>query len=47
MPVCAIFRVGNVMNMSATLPYKNVGEFIAAAKAEPGKFTFAYATAKH
>lgn len=44
-PVCAIFRVGNVMNMSATLPYKNVGEFIAAAKAEPGKFTFAYSSA--
>jgi tripartite-type tricarboxylate transporter receptor subunit TctC len=44
-PACAIFRVGNVMNMSATLPFKTVGEFIAAAKAEPGKFTFGYSTA--
>jgi tripartite-type tricarboxylate transporter receptor subunit TctC len=44
-PVCGIARIGNVVNMSATLPFKNVGELVAAAKAEPGKYTFAYATA--
>ena len=46
LPACGVLRVGNVMNISATLPYKNVGEFIAAAKAQPpGKFTFGYSTA--
>lgn len=44
-PVCGLARVGNVMNMSSTLPYKNIAEFIAAAKAQPGKFTFAYSSA--
>ncbi|MEY4099799.1 MAG: hypothetical protein RL300_970 [Pseudomonadota bacterium] len=44
-PVCGVARVGNVMNMSSTLPYKNVTEFLAAAKAAPGKFTFAYSSA--
>lgn len=43
-PVCGVGRIGNVMNMSATLPYKNIAEFIAAAKAQPGKFTFAYSS---
>lgn len=44
-PVCGVARVGNVMNMSSTLPYKNIAEFMAAAKAQPGKFTFAYSSA--
>lgn len=44
-PVCGVARVGNVMNMSGTLPYKNVAEFLGAARAQPGKFTFAYSSA--
>jgi tripartite-type tricarboxylate transporter receptor subunit TctC len=44
-PVCGIFRTPIAMNMSAALPYKSVGEFIAAAKQQPGKFTFGYSTA--
>lgn len=44
-PVCGVARVGNVMNMSSALPYKSIAEFLAAAKAQPGKFTFAYSTA--
>ena len=43
-PVCGVARIGNVMNMSSSLPYKSVGEFIAAAKAQPGGFTFAYSS---
>ena len=44
-PVCSIARIGNVVNMSSALPYKSIGEFIAAAKKEPGKYTFAYSSA--
>lgn len=44
-PVCGIARIGNVMNMSAALHYKSLGEILAAAKAEPGKFTFGYSSA--
>jgi tripartite-type tricarboxylate transporter receptor subunit TctC len=43
-PVCTMGRVGSVMSVRSSLPYKSVAEFIAAAKAEPGKFTFAYST---
>ena len=44
-PVCTVARVSNVMNVRSTLPFKTVGEFVAAAKAEPGKYTFGYSTA--
>lgn len=44
-PVCSIGSLDNIMNMSASLPYKSVAEFITAAKAQPGKFTFAYSSA--
>ena len=43
-PVCTMGRVGSVMSVRSSLPYKSVGEFIAAAKAQPDKFTFAYST---
>jgi tripartite-type tricarboxylate transporter receptor subunit TctC len=33
------------MNVHGGLPYKNVAEFLSAAKAQPGKFTFAYSSA--
>ena len=42
---CAVTKNSIVMNMSATLPFKTVGEFIAAAKTEPEKYSFAYASA--
>lgn len=44
-PVCGIASIGLVMYISSTHPYKNLAEFIAAAKAQPGKFTFGYASA--
>lgn len=44
-PVCGIARIGNIMNMSTSLTYKNFAEFFAAAKAQPDKFTFAYSSA--
>jgi tripartite-type tricarboxylate transporter receptor subunit TctC len=44
-PVCAVARVGNVMNMRSSLPFNTLGEFLAAAKAAPGKYTFAYSSA--
>jgi len=33
------------MNMSATLPFGTAADFIAAAKAEPEKYSFGYSTA--
>ncbi|GAA4353620.1 tripartite tricarboxylate transporter substrate binding protein [Variovorax defluvii] len=44
-PICAFASTSNVMNITASSPYKTVGDFIAAAKAQPGKFTFGYASA--
>lgn len=44
-PVCAIAKIGHVLNMSSTLPYKTAAEFVAAAKAEPERFTYAYSSA--
>jgi len=44
-PVCSVGSVEQIMYMTASLPYKNVAEFVAAAKAEPGKFTYAYSSA--
>lgn len=43
-PVCTMGRVGSIMGVRSSLPYKTVAEFVAAAKAQPGKFTFAYST---
>lgn len=44
-PICAVARTTNVMNITAEGPYKNVADVVKAAKAEPGKVTFAYASA--
>ena len=43
-PVCGFARTSNVMNITAEGPYKNVAEVVEAAKAQPGKLTFAYAS---
>jgi len=40
-PVASFMRVPNVMEVSPTLPVKTVPEFIAYAKANPGKIMFA------
>src|SRR6266481_4336677 len=40
-PVASFMRVPNVMEISPTLPVKTVPEFIAYAKANPGKVMFA------
>ncbi|MDR6858798.1 tripartite tricarboxylate transporter substrate binding protein [Variovorax guangxiensis] len=44
-PVCGISSVGMGMYITSALPFKNVADFVAAAKAQPERFTFAYATA--
>jgi tripartite-type tricarboxylate transporter receptor subunit TctC len=40
-PVAGIMRVPNVMEVNPSLPVKTVPEFIAYAKANPGKINFA------
>ena len=40
-PVAAIMRVPNVMEVNPALPVRTVAEFIAYAKANPGKVNFA------
>ncbi len=44
-PVCTVARTSNVVNITASSPIKNVAELIAAAKAAPGRLTFAYSSA--
>jgi len=44
-PVCAVGRTSNVMNITGSSSMKTVADVIAAAKAEPGKLTFGYASA--
>jgi len=44
-PVCGIFSTGLVMYISSSLPHKSLAEFISVAKAQPGKFTYGYASA--
>jgi len=39
-PVASIMRVPNVMEVTPSLPVNTVPEFIAYAKANPGKVTF-------
>ena len=40
-PIASIARFGNVMEVNPTVPVKSVPEFIAYAKANPGKINFA------
>jgi tripartite-type tricarboxylate transporter receptor subunit TctC len=42
-PVASIYRVAQVMEVNPSFPAKTVPEFIAYAKANPGKITFASA----
>jgi tripartite-type tricarboxylate transporter receptor subunit TctC len=44
-PICTVGRTSNVMNVTGSSPYKSASDVIAAAKAQPGKITFAYSTA--
>jgi tripartite-type tricarboxylate transporter receptor subunit TctC len=44
-PVCSVAKIDNILNMSATLPYKNIADFLADARRQPGKFTFGYSSA--
>ena len=43
-PVCGVSKVGMVAYITSTLPFKTVHEFLAAAKAQPDKFTFGYSS---
>lgn len=43
-PVCTVARTSNVVNITGTSSIKNAAELIAAAKAAPGKLTFAYSS---
>jgi tripartite-type tricarboxylate transporter receptor subunit TctC len=40
-PVAALMRVPNIMEVTPSLPVKTVAEFIAYAKANPGKISYA------
>ena len=40
-PIASIARFGNVLEVNPTVPVKSVSEFIAYAKANPGKINFA------
>jgi tripartite-type tricarboxylate transporter receptor subunit TctC len=42
-PIAAIARVANVMEVNPSMPIRSVPEFIAYAKANPGKISFASA----
>lgn len=44
-PVCAFASTSNVMNVTGSSEFKTVADVVAAAKAQPGKLTFGYASA--
>lgn len=44
-PICTVGRTSNVLNVTGSSPIKTAAEFISTAKAQPGKLTFAYASA--
>jgi tripartite-type tricarboxylate transporter receptor subunit TctC len=44
-PICTVGRTSNVMNVTGSSSYKSAADIIAAAKAQPGKITFAYSSA--
>ena len=41
-PICSLGRTSSVLFIRSTLPYNTLSEMVAAAKAEPDKFTFGY-----
>ncbi|HSW18981.1 MAG TPA: tripartite tricarboxylate transporter substrate binding protein [Ramlibacter sp.] len=43
-PVCGAGRTTLLLNASGASPYRTVGDIVAAAKAQPGKLTFAYSS---
>jgi tripartite-type tricarboxylate transporter receptor subunit TctC len=43
-PLIGISKVMLTFNLGPSTPFKTVGEFVAAAKADPGKYTFASST---
>jgi tripartite-type tricarboxylate transporter receptor subunit TctC len=44
-PICSATQIDLFLYVTGSSPYKSVPEFIAAAKAQPGKLTFAYTSA--
>lgn len=44
-PICAVALTSNVMNVTGSSRFKTPLDVVAAAKAEPGKLTFAYTSA--
>ena len=41
-PVCAVARTSHIVNVSGEGPHKTLNDLVTAAKADPGKLTFAY-----
>jgi len=44
-PICSVALTSNVMDVTASSPYKTPLDVVAAARANPGKLTFAYTSA--
>ncbi|MFT3721831.1 Bug family tripartite tricarboxylate transporter substrate binding protein [Pseudorhodoferax sp.] len=44
-PVCGVARIPVVLAVPASSSFKTAGEVVAAAKAQPGKFSFAHSSA--
>jgi tripartite-type tricarboxylate transporter receptor subunit TctC len=44
-PICSATQIDLFLYVTGSGPFKNVADLIAAAKAQPGKFTFAYSSA--
>ena len=44
-PICSVALTSNVMDVTASSPYKTAADVVAAARANPGKLSFAYTSA--
>jgi tripartite-type tricarboxylate transporter receptor subunit TctC len=44
-PICSATQIDLFLYVTGSSPYKNLADLIAAAKAQPGKLTFAYSSA--
>lgn len=44
-PICAVALTSNVMDVTSSGPYRTPTDVVAAAKANPGKLTYAYTSA--